>query len=336
MNAVLALARVPRASAARCLGVGYQLISKKSQKEKNTNGIYLDCGTTSAHCYSPGCDYKYGPACPENITPKGTNTSSIPRPKVGSIPYGGTGIFKCKNPGTIALTYDDGPMKSFTSHILDVFKKYNAKATFFITGNNIGKGQIDITDEYVNVIKRMDAEGHQIASHTWTHLNLSLITSLERKNQIWKNEMALHNIVGKIPTYLRPPYSACDSACQQDMSELGYHLAYFDVDTDDYHQVNASRIQNSKDWFKGNITKGGATPQTHDWLSISHDIIEQTADNLTEYMLSTLTQLGYKAVTVGECLGDAKENWYRYFNETANATTSQVSDAIGVKNPTRL
>lgn len=33
--------------------------------------------------------------------------------------------------------------------------------------------------------------------------------------------------------------------------------------------------------------------------------------NLTEYMLSTLTQLGYKAVTVGECLGDPAENWYR-------------------------
>lgn len=33
--------------------------------------------------------------------------------------------------------------------------------------------------------------------------------------------------------------------------------------------------------------------------------------NLTEYMLSTLTQLGYKAVTVGDCLGDPAANWYR-------------------------
>jgi peptidoglycan/xylan/chitin deacetylase (PgdA/CDA1 family) len=95
-----------------------------------------------------------------------------------------------------------------TNHVLDVFASYNAKATFFITGNNINKGEIDITPEFVNVIKRMDAEGHQIASHTWTHLDLSAVSQIDRKNQMWKNEMALRNIVGKIPTYMRPPYSS--------------------------------------------------------------------------------------------------------------------------------
>jgi peptidoglycan/xylan/chitin deacetylase (PgdA/CDA1 family) len=285
-----------------------------------------DCGTTPNHCYSPNCQWKYGPACPENQHPDGKNTSSIPRPKFGSVPYGGSGIYKCKKPGTIALTYDDGPHKDFTDHILDLFKSYNAKATFFITGNNINKGQIDKTQEHIDAIKRMETDGHQIASHTWTHLNLAKISSEDRKNQIWNVEMALNNIVGKIPTYLRPPYSSCDAACQQDMSDLGYHLIYFDVDTDDYEQLNASRIQNSKDWFKGNITKNGATPTTNDWLTISHDIIEQTANNLTEYMLSTLTQLGYKAVTVGECLGDPEENWYRQFGDSAdrNSTSSEV------------
>ncbi|KAF2627119.1 carbohydrate esterase family 4 protein [Macroventuria anomochaeta] len=298
------------------------------------------CGTTPNHCYSPGCNYKYGPACPENQHPEGTNTSSIPRPKLGSVPYGGTGVFKCKNPGTVALTYDDGPHKDFTDRILDLFKSYNAKATFFITGNNINKGQIDKTQEHINAIKRMNTEGHQIASHTWTHLNLTKISSEDRKNQIWNVEMALNNIVGKIPTYLRPPYSSCDAACQQDMSDLGYHLIYFDVDTDDYEQINASRIQNSKDWFKGNITKGGATPEKNDWLTISHDIIEQTANNLTEYMLSTLTQLGYKAVTVGECLGDPEDNWYRQFGDSADRTgnsstsTSSSSGSSGTSSAT--
>lgn len=168
----------------------------------------------------------------------------------------------------------------------------------------------------------MDTEGHQIASHTWTHQNLSDISSEDRKNQIWYLEMALNNIVGKIPTYLRPPYIDCKDACQQDMSDLGYHLIYWDVNTDDYQQVNSSRIQNSKDWFTGNITKSGATPEKNEWLTISHDIIEQTANNLTEYMLSTITKLGYKAVTVGECLGDPEENWYRRFEDSAQRATN--------------
>jgi peptidoglycan/xylan/chitin deacetylase (PgdA/CDA1 family) len=236
---------------------------------------------------------------------------------VGSIPYGGTGIFRCITPGTVALTYDDGPQKAFTSHVLDLFKSHNAKATFFITGNNINKGQIDITDEYVSVIKRMDSEGHQIASHTWTHLDLSKdISSVDRKNQMWMNEMALRNIVGKIPTYMRPPYSSCtaQSGCEQDMADLGYHVTNFNVDTDDYNQNTPENIQKSKDWFKGNITKSGATAANDKWLSIAHDILEQTANNLTEFMLSTLTQLGYKAVTIGECLGDPQANWYRTAN----------------------
>ncbi|KAH6613954.1 hypothetical protein C7974DRAFT_67322 [Boeremia exigua] len=298
------------------------------------------CGTSKAHCYSPGCQWKYGPACAENHPPEGANTSSIPRPKLGSVPYGGTGVYKCKNPGTVALTYDDGPHQDFTENILDLLKSYNAKATFFVTGNNIGKGQIDKTEEHINAIKRMDTEGHQIASHTWTHQNLSDISSEDRKNQIWYLEMALNNIVGKIPTYLRPPYIDCKDACQQDMSDLGYHLIYWDVNTDDYQQVNSSRIQNSKDWFTGNITKSGATPEKNEWLTISHDIIEQTANNLTEYMLSTITKLGYKAVTVGECLGDPEENWYRRFEDSAqratntSTSTSSPSGSSGITKPT--
>ncbi|KAJ4382155.1 hypothetical protein N0V86_002484 [Didymella sp. IMI 355093] len=271
------------------------------------------CGTEDDYCYSPGCDYKYGPGCPENVTPAGTNTSSIARTKVGSVQYGGAGIYNCVTPGTVALTYDDGPQKDYTTHVLDVFKTYNAKATFFITGNNINKGEIDTTPEFSSVIKRMDSEGHHIASHTWTHLDLSAVSSIDRKQQMWKNEMALRNIIGKIPTYMRPPYSSCtaESGCEKDMADLGYHVTYFDVDTDDYNQDDVNKIQNSKNYFKGNITANGASPATSEWLSIGHDIHYQTVYNLTDYMLSTLTGLGYKAVTVGECLGDPSANWYR-------------------------
>jgi peptidoglycan/xylan/chitin deacetylase (PgdA/CDA1 family) len=270
------------------------------------------CGTTDNHCYSPGCKYKYGPKCAENNPPAGSNTSSISREKIGSVPYGGDGIFRCVTPGTVALTYDDGPQTKFTEHVLDLFKSYNAKATFFMTGANINKGQIDI--KHADVIKRVDAEGHQVASHTWTHQDLSKISSIDRKNQMWMNEMALRNVLGKIPTYMRPPYSSCTagSGCQQDMADLGYHITNFNVDTDDYNQNTPEHIQKSKDWFKGNVTKDGATAEKGaKWLSIGHDILDQTANNLTEYMLQTIQQLGYKAVTVGDCLGDPKENWYR-------------------------
>ncbi|KAI8936841.1 hypothetical protein NX059_006078 [Plenodomus lindquistii] len=285
------------------------------------------CGTGDDYCYSPGCDYAYGPGCPDNATPGGTNTSTVVRTKVGSVQYGGDGIYNCVQPGTVAITYDDGPQKVLTSHILDVLASYDAKATFFITGNNINKGQIDLTPEFVADIKRMDSEGHQIASHTWTHLDLSAISQLDRKNQMWKNEMALRNIIGKIPTYMRPPYSSCTGQCETDMADLGYHVTYFDVDTDDYEHDSPTLIQTSKDRFTSSITQNGATAANSQWLEIGHDIHEQTANNLTDYMLSTLTQLGYKGVTVGDCLGDPKANWYRSAGGagTANPTTAVSS-----------
>jgi peptidoglycan/xylan/chitin deacetylase (PgdA/CDA1 family) len=235
-------------------------------------------------------------------------------------------------PGTVALTFDDGPQKVFTEHILDLLKSYNAKATFFITGNNINKGQIDI--HHADVIKRTEREGHQIASHTWTHLNLSRISSVDRKNQLWMNEMALRNILGKIPTYLRPPYSSCteESGCQKDVEDLGYHITNFDVDTDDYNQNTPENIQKSKDLFVGKISQEQKYKSDDEraWLSIGHDILEQTAMNLTEYMLETLVQLNYTAVTVGECLNDPKENWYRKAEgaETSVETNTSVSRIV--------
>ncbi|KAF2262629.1 glycoside hydrolase/deacetylase [Lojkania enalia] len=285
------------------------------------------CGTDNDYCYAPGCQYKYGPGCPENVTPAGTNTSSVARTKVGSVSYGGAGIYSCVNNGDVAITYDDGPLQEYTAHILDIFASYGGKATFFITGNNINKGEIDTTPELSSVIQRAHSEGHQIASHTWTHLDLSAISHGDRVNQMYKNEMALRNILGFFPTYMRPPYSSCTGECETDMANLGYHVVYFDVDTDDYQQDDPSLIQNSKNWFKGNITAGGASPSSDSWLSISHDIHQQTAYNLTDFMLSTITSLGYNAVTVGECLGDPEANWYRSSSGGGTVSSSATGTA---------
>lgn len=292
------------------------------------------CGTTSDYCYSPGCNYEYGPGCPENQTPAGTNTSTVARDLVGSVAYGGVGIYDCTVPGTVAITYDDGPY-IYTDHILEVLASYGAKATFFITGNNLAKGEIDTTAAYVTTIQNMYAAGHQVASHTWTHLDLSAISSADRHNQMYKNEMALRNILGVFPTYMRPPYSSCTAAsgCESDLKALGYHITYFDVDTDDYDQDSPDLIQNSKNWFTGNITKNGATSSTSDWLVIGHDIHQQTAYNLTAYMLDQLNTLGYKAVTVGTCLGDPEANWYRSSSGSASVSSSATASTGTVRFP---
>jgi hypothetical protein len=187
------------------------------------------------------------------------------------------------------------------------FEARNAHATFFVTGNNIGKGAID--ENWRDVISKMYANGHQIASHTWSHQNLDQITSEQRFDQMVKNEMALRNIIGKYPTYMRPPYSACDTAaCQADLKTLGYVVTSFDLDTDDYNQLTKEKIQTAKNNFKNGIDLAGPNG---DALSISHDIHDLSANNLTGYMLDYVYNAGWTAVTVGECMNDPVENWYR-------------------------
>ncbi|KAI0200491.1 carbohydrate esterase family 4 protein [Astrocystis sublimbata] len=268
------------------------------------------CGRGEEYCTSPDCQINYGSGCDGNQKPSGADTSNIPRPKVGNVRYGGVGVYDCVNDGDIALTFDDGPW-DYTNDLLDKLAKYQAKATFFITGTNLHKGKInDPATPWPSVIQRMAAEGHQVASHTWSHENYSQLTTAQYKNQIYWNEIALNDILGYIPTYMRPPYSICPAnTCGSQLADLGYHAIYFDLDTEGYLHDDPTQIQISKNiWDK---TVPGSNPCRTSYLQIEHDIHYQTVYNLTDYFLDSLVKSGYRSVTVGQCLGDAPENWYR-------------------------
>ncbi|KAF8463595.1 hypothetical protein BDZ91DRAFT_298776 [Kalaharituber pfeilii] len=265
------------------------------------------CGTTKDHCKSPDCLRGFG-KCDADQVPPGTSTGGAPRLLIGSVAFGAD-IYACEEPGTIALTYDDGPY-IYTAGLLDLLASHNAKATFFVTGVNLGKGRID--DEstpWPAIIKRMAADGHQIASHSWSHADLSKLSETERRDEMIKNEMAIRNILGYFPTYMRPPYSSCNAACMNTMRDLGYHIISFDLDTEDYLHPTPFEIQISKDIVSAAIQ--GKDSESTAFLSIMHDIQEQTANNLTSYFLTQLTTKGYRTVPVGECLKDPRANWYR-------------------------
>lgn len=301
------------------------------------------------YCSGPACQLSYGDACDGNLSPAGASTKDIARPQNSNLSYGGKGIYACTKLNTVALTFDDGPY-IYTSGLLDILAHYNAKATFFITGNNMGKGAIDnVSTGYPQILQRMYKEGHQIAHHTWTHQNFTAISEVQRENQMYFNEMAFRNVLGVFPTYVRPPYSSCNDACQSLMAKLGYHIVYYNLNTQgtsslppipvpsfpshllhlfpthssssafqsqlmnrsDYLYKDATLIQTSKDLVDSYFhTVNGDRPAN--FIEIGHDVHNQTVHNLTAYILDRMAVLGFgTSVTVGECLGDPKENWYR-------------------------
>lgn len=199
-------------------------------------------------------------------------------------------------------------LSSCLAHVLR--KSYEAKATFYITGRNLGKGAInDASTPWPGLIRRMLDEGHQIASHTWSHQRLTQLSEAKFRNQMLYNEVALADLLGFFPTYMRPPYSASNSTTDAWLGELGYHITYFNLDTEGYLHDDPNLIQTSKDIWDTNVD--GADPDSTKWLQIEHDPVYQTVYNLTDYVLQSLFDNGFQSVTVGECLNDPEENWYR-------------------------
>jgi peptidoglycan/xylan/chitin deacetylase (PgdA/CDA1 family) len=169
------------------------------------------------------CLVDYGLACDGTQWPPGFNTSTTPRPKLGSVPYG-TKLFSCTEEDTLALTYDDGPTQ-WTSDLLDILKANDVKATFYIRTINLHSDLVyHRSDKTPAIIRRMYNEGHQIAGHTWAHKNLDLMSPQQRRDEMVKAEMALNDILGFFPAYMRAPFNICDKDCQAEMAELGYHV----------------------------------------------------------------------------------------------------------------
>lgn len=291
------------------------------------------CGTSQDYCAGSSCQLDYSDSCDTFFGPSGVSTESIARPKIGSVPYG-TMLTHCTASKTIALTFDDGP-DVYTDAILDVLDEYDVKATFFVAGNNRGKGHIDDPNkDWPTVLRRMYAAGHQIASHTWTHRDLNDVNSTIRKTEIIYNEMAFRNLFGWIPTYMRPPYLECSSSsgCLSLLNTLGYHVISTDLDTKDWENDSPELIQISKDKYSSGVSD---TPTANKYLVLAHDVHEQTVRNLTAYMITTAQDRGYNLARVGDCLGDPEANWYRTAPKgTTPTSTSTKTSATATSTKT--
>lgn len=278
------------------------------------------CGTGGEYCTSPGCQLPYGPACHGNITPEGADTSDVSRPKFGKVPYG-VDITACTTPGTMALSFDDGPYH-YTDELLNLLKKNGVVATFYVTGMNGAKGAInDPSTENPDLLRRMLADGHQIGSHSWSHEDMQAVSAEERHNQIIKNEIALADLFGFFPTYYRPPYTSCGGECMSELASLGYHVTNYNLDTKDWEVDGAVARMNYESFL------AGVTPQSAGVIALAHDIHPDTVHSLAQFMIDKARSQGYKLVTVGDCLGDPQSNWYRDAKSGNPISSSLINNA---------
>lgn len=98
-------------------------------------------------------------------------------------------ITRCKVPGTAAITFDDGP-HIYTNALLDILKKKGVKATFFMNGNNYGN-----IANYATLVKRAHKDGHQLASHTYSHKDLATLSKSAVTKEMTQRKSLFHSTI---------------------------------------------------------------------------------------------------------------------------------------------
>lgn len=101
------------------------------------------------------------------------------------------------NTKLVAFTFDDGPSHN-TAKIVDILKKYNATATFFVLGNKVEK--------YHKTIKYLNDNNMEIGNHTYTHILLTKLNEEKILKEIEDTQNAIYNQIGKYPYFFRPSY----------------------------------------------------------------------------------------------------------------------------------
>ncbi|MCS6929131.1 MAG: polysaccharide deacetylase family protein [Saprospiraceae bacterium] len=117
------------------------------------------------------------------------------------------------------LTFDDGPIPAVTPWVLDVLKKFCAKATFFCVGENVMR--------YPDIYRRIVAEGHRTGNHTYNHLDGWKTNTLDYLQNVHRCAQLVHS------NLFRPPYGRL-SPCQRAYLERYYMIVLWDVLSGDF------------------------------------------------------------------------------------------------------
>ena len=184
------------------------------------------------------------------------------------------------------MTFDDGPSAALTPKLLDLLAAHHIKATFFVIGENVA--------EHPEIVARAAREGHEIASHSWSHPNLAKMSQESVRSQLQRTDDEIKSAIGKRPTLFRPPYGSITEREKRWIhDEFGYDIILWDVDPLDWKRPGPAVVRSRilKETRPGSIV-------------LSHDIHPGTI----EAMPSTFDELeakGFKFVTVSELLGMA-------------------------------
>lgn len=183
----------------------------------------------------------------------------------------------------VALTFDDGPNPPYTNKILDVLKKYNVKATFFVIGK--------YAERHPHLIKRIFEEGHSIGNHTFTHKSIMRYSRKRAFYEIGTTYLLIRKWKKNTPLIFRPPYGEFNPMVYNIAEYFGYHIILWDSDGYDWTHLKAKSIV----YYVFRKLKKGSIILLHDGGGDRNETVIAVST-----IIETLKKKGFKFVTIPE------------------------------------
>ncbi len=188
----------------------------------------------------------------------------------------------------IALTFDDGPHLNFTPRLLEILRKNNATATFFVVGEQ--------AERHPELVRDIVAGGNAVANHTYHHVNLNRIPATIRDQMVATEIKAcgevLAGITGKAPHLFRPPGGDYTDRVLEICEALGYKVILWTDNPGDYRSPSPEFL---REYVLDTARNGG--------IILLHDGVEQTVQVLPQ-ILEVLRDRGFKLVSVDQLMAD--------------------------------
>ena len=195
----------------------------------------------------------------------------------------------------VALTFDDGPSENLTPAVLDLLKRYSARATFFPIGREL--------ERHPELARRALEEGHEIGCHTYSHVYLGGRGEARLKAELDRCDEVFPRTLGIRPDLFRFPGLSYSDALVRLVSGRGYAVVSCSLDSYDWRIKDARQLARRVT----SLVRPGDIVLMHDgdWLDRNRQL------EALDLILKTLQQQGYEFLTVSELvrrgLGEALE-----------------------------
>jgi peptidoglycan-N-acetylmuramic acid deacetylase len=185
----------------------------------------------------------------------------------------------------IYLTFDAGYENGCTEKILDILKKHEVKAAFFLVGHYIEKN--------ADLVRRMTGEGHIVGNHTMHHPDMSKISDpMAFEKELKDLENLYKEVTGQVlPKFYRPPQGIYSEENLKMAQELGYKTVFWSLAYVDWN----NDAQPTKEQAFSKLL-----PRIHNGAVVLLHSTSQTNAEILDELLTKWKEAGYRFGTLEE------------------------------------